>query len=95
MKTMQMCCLAGCENEAWKGMSDYCKEHCLKYRPVWASKFADAPEPEPTPPELSMLELVDGAYDIVELWPALTPVQKIWKKKWLECARKHGANPSR
>ncbi len=46
-------------------------------------------------PELSLLELIDGAYDIVEIWPAVTPAQKIWKRKWLDNARKHGAHPSR
>ena len=50
---------------------------------------------EPAQPEWSMVELIDGAYDIVEIWPALTPAQKIWKKKWMVCARQHGTHPSR
>ena len=36
--------------------------------------------------------LIDGCYEIVELWKAETPSQIEWKRKWLESARKHGAS---
>ena len=36
--------------------------------------------------------LIDGAYDIIELWKAESPAQIEWKKRWLENARKHGAS---
>lgn len=36
-----------------------------------------------------MAGLIDGCYEVVELWPALTPAQKIWKRKWLDTARKY------
>lgn len=32
--------------------------------------------------------LVNGAYNIIELWEAKTPYQKQWKKQWLENAKK-------
>ena len=34
------------------------------------------------------LTLIDGAYNIVELWEAKTPYQKQWKKRWLATAKK-------
>ena len=36
--------------------------------------------------------LIDGVYEIVELWKAESPSQIEWKKRWLENARKHGAS---
>lgn len=36
--------------------------------------------------------LIDGAYEIVELFEAKTPSQIEWKRKWLGAARKHGAS---
>ena len=42
-----------------------------------------------------LLELVDGAYDIVEsMHPDDSPYNTQWKKDWLEKARQCGANPS-
>ena len=41
-----------------------------------------------------LVELVDGAYDIVEIWAAESPAQIAWKKAWMAKARKLGANPS-
>lgn len=39
-----------------------------------------------------LVELVDGAYEIVELFNATSPAQIEWKRAWLEKARKHGAS---
>lgn len=39
-------------------------------------------------------ELMDGAYDIIEMWKAQSPSQIAWKKSWLTKARELGANPS-
>ena len=36
--------------------------------------------------------LIDGAYEMVELFETKTPSQIEWKRKWLESARKHGAS---
>lgn len=36
--------------------------------------------------------LIDGCYEIVELFEAKTPSQIEWKRKWLGAARKHGAS---
>lgn len=36
--------------------------------------------------------LLDGCYEIVELFNPETPSQIEWKRKWLEDARKHGAS---
>lgn len=41
----------------------------------------------------SLLELVDGAYEIVELFNPKSPAQKSWKENWLEKAKKLGASP--
>jgi hypothetical protein len=58
----------------------------------WRDNYADAPLTQhASQPEWSLLELIDGAYEIVELWPALTPAQKIWKRRWLAEARNCGA----
>ena len=43
---------------------------------------------------VAAIELLDGAYDIVEIWKAETPSQIAWKSAWLAKARKLGANPS-
>ncbi len=36
--------------------------------------------------------LIDGCYEVVELFDAKTPSQVEWRRKWLEAARQHGAN---
>jgi hypothetical protein len=36
--------------------------------------------------------LIDGAYEVVELFPAESPSQIKWKADWLAAARKHGAS---
>lgn len=36
--------------------------------------------------------LLDGCYEIVEIWKAETPSQVKWKRNWLEAAKKHGAS---
>ncbi len=42
-----------------------------------------------------LLELVDGAYDVVEsMHPDDSPYNAQWKTNWLEKARECGANPS-
>ena len=45
-------------------------------------------------PEVAAVELLDGAYDIVEIWKAETPAQIAWKTAWLAKAKELGANPS-
>ncbi len=43
-----------------------------------------------------MLSLIDGAYDIIELYQP-KPEEKYnieWRKQWLEAAKKLGAKPS-
>lgn len=45
-------------------------------------------------PEIAAVELLDGAYDVVELWSAKTPAQAVWKKAWMAKARELGATPS-
>jgi hypothetical protein len=51
--------------------------------PVYSSK-----------PQVAAIELLDGAYDIIEIWKAESPSQKAWKTAWLSKARELGANPS-
>lgn len=36
--------------------------------------------------------LLDGCYEVVELFNPETPSQVEWKQNWLEGARKHGAS---
>lgn len=43
-------------------------------------------------PEVAAIELIDGAYEIVELSKAETPAQKKWKAGWLAKAKELGAN---
>lgn len=45
-------------------------------------------------PEVAAIELIDGAYDIIELWRADSPAQEAWRKAWLKKAKELGANPS-
>lgn len=40
------------------------------------------------------VELIDGAYDVVELWQAESPAQVAWKAAWLAKAKELGATPS-
>jgi hypothetical protein len=37
--------------------------------------------------------LLDGCYDIIELYVPRCPSQVEWRRKWLEAARSHGAEP--
>jgi len=39
----------------------------------------------------ALLELVDGVYELVELYNPQSPAQEAWKRNWLEKARKAGA----
>ena len=41
----------------------------------------------------SLLELVDGAYELVELYKPEAPAQEVWKRNWLDKARRAGAGP--
>jgi hypothetical protein len=41
--------------------------------------------------DVAAVELIDGAYEIVELWRAEFPSQKKWQKAWLKKARELGA----
>jgi hypothetical protein len=47
-----------------------------------------------TKPEVALVELIDGAYDIIEIWKAESPAQIAWKKAWMAKARELGAHPS-
>jgi hypothetical protein len=45
--------------------------------------------------EKALLELVDGAYDIIELYdPKDSAYNKVWRETWLKKARELGAVPS-
>lgn len=46
-------------------------------------------------PSVALVELIDGAYDIIEIWKAEAPAQIAWKKAWMAKARELGAHPSR
>ena len=41
----------------------------------------------------TLLELVDGAYELVELYKPESPAQEEWKRNWLEKAIRAGAGP--
>ncbi len=41
----------------------------------------------------TLLELVDGVYELVEFYKPQSPAQKAWKRSWLEKARLAGAGP--
>lgn len=56
---------------------------CYAAGPVYSKK-----------PEVAAIELIDGAYDIIELWRADSPAQEAWRKAWLKKAKELGANPS-
>ncbi len=43
--------------------------------------------------DTTLLELVDGVYELVEFYKPASPAQEIWKRTWLEKARKAGAGP--
>lgn len=45
-------------------------------------------------PDVAAIELLDGAYDIIEIWKAESPSQVAWKRAWLAKAKELGANPS-
>jgi len=39
------------------------------------------------------IELVDGAWEVVELYKPKSPAQAAWKRDWLRKAREVGAGP--
>jgi hypothetical protein len=41
----------------------------------------------------TLLELVDGAYELVFVYKPSSPAQEAWKRNWLEKARRAGAGP--
>jgi len=43
--------------------------------------------------ETALLELVDGAYEIVELYKPEGEYNKKWRDEWLKRARELGAQP--
>ncbi len=43
--------------------------------------------------DTTLLELVDGAYELVEVYKPESPAQEVWKRTWLEKAGKAGAGP--
>jgi hypothetical protein len=43
--------------------------------------------------DTTLLELVDGAYELVEMFKPDSPAAETWKRDWLEKARKAGAGP--
>jgi hypothetical protein len=43
--------------------------------------------------DTTLLELVDAAYELVELYKPESPAQEAWRLNWLEKARKAGAGP--
>jgi hypothetical protein len=45
-------------------------------------------------PEVAAIELIDGAYDIIELWKPQSPSQEAWRNAWLVKAKELGAHPS-
>jgi hypothetical protein len=63
---------------------DYCKllNKCRQYEKAEQKSRSSKEE------NITLLELVDGAYDVIELYDAKTPAQKKWKNDWLEKARK-------
>ncbi len=42
----------------------------------------------------SAVSLIDGAYDIVEIWKPEGPYNTTWKRQWLERASELGASSS-
>ena len=53
-------------------------------------KFLDIIRKDPQ----AALQLIDGAYEIVEIHPPGGPAGVKWKKEWLAAARYMGASPS-
>jgi hypothetical protein len=43
---------------------------------------------------LDLVGLIDGAYDLVEIWQPQGPFNQKWKEAWLKRARELGAHPS-
>jgi hypothetical protein len=43
--------------------------------------------------ELDMLSLIDGCYEVIELYKPQSPSSQVWKENWLRKARKLGATP--
>lgn len=41
---------------------------------------------------VQLLELVDGALDVVALWNATSPAQKKWQANWIKKAKELGAS---
>ena len=41
----------------------------------------------------TLLELVDAAYEQVEVYEPISMAQAVWRGNWLRSARQHGAGP--
>lgn len=41
---------------------------------------------------MQLLELVDGALEVVALWNATSPAQKKWQANWIKKAKEVGAS---
>ena len=67
------------------------QQECL---PTEKPKFKTAGQIFSSKPSVAAIELIDGAYDIIEAWKPEGPFNKEWKKRWMEKARELGANPS-
>lgn len=78
-----ICCNTGCSGY-WRPINRDCDKHGLRLRDCWQC--------ETEAESAAATSLVDGAYNIVELWEAETPSQIEWKRKWLNDARILGAS---
>jgi hypothetical protein len=45
-------------------------------------------------PEKAAIELIDGAYDLIEIFKPQSPAQNQWRLAWLKKAKELGAQPS-
>ena len=84
--------------EKWKGVmdgDDYDDAHMItkldiigkSLEDMWKAikKYCEGVDmPNPT---REVHELLDGCYDIIEIYNATTPAQKEWKKNWLKKAK--------
>lgn len=43
--------------------------------------------------DTTLLELVDGAYELVEIYKPDSPAAEAWRRNWLEKAIRAGAGP--
>jgi hypothetical protein len=65
---------------------------CLRHFPFLAADGEPLWSLDEKTRENRAVSLVDGAYDVVELWEPTNPAQKKWKRDWLRGAWALGAN---